>query len=183
MATEEPARFPATGGFPGYQTGTRLFLAWSRALKSQADLLNAAWSSMKDGKYEAKDAMTLMARSLEIPATLIKDLWLLPTGGEFVPAWIHVPCKADGTGAAAAVPLTRLVTSGEDVKSTPLTLLGLPASGTFVAPTMDFALESSSVMVTAPSGTKQGKYIGFLYVQQSPSPPLAIVVVTVDPPS
>jgi hypothetical protein len=174
----DPAqKFPATGGFPGYEITSRLFLAWTKALKSQADLLNAAWGSMKDGTYTMGQAMSALAKSLEIPAELLQDLWLLPSGGEFVPAWVQLACKNDGVASAVKVSVTRLLTTADNVKASALSLLGGTAQ-TF--PTVTFDTQSRELRASATSAVTPGQYIGLLSIQQSPSPPLAIVVVTVE---
>jgi hypothetical protein len=180
MTNQSKKEFPATGGFPGYETSSRLFLAITKALRSQADLLNGAWSNLKSGTYSSTQAMTLLAKSLEIPAELIKDLWLLPTGGEFVPVWVHIFCKADGAGAARELRVTRLLTAADKVVSTPLSLLG-PAKEGKAVPSLSYETTSQLLTVKAESGVQTGQYMGLLYVQQAPSPPLAIVLITVEP--
>jgi hypothetical protein len=66
---------PTTGGFPGFDLGSRIFFACARVLSAQANVYNDAWANVRAGAALGPELIDLLAASAVTPIRLVEEFW------------------------------------------------------------------------------------------------------------
>jgi hypothetical protein len=175
-----PADFPPVGSFPGF---SRLLSAFSHSLSimnRQANDWNAAWASVREGKFSAKDLGKLFVSSVEAPVELWSQWWLpQPNAADAdVPVWATLPWG--GPPEDLEVRLRQPLDEGEEIAAGPLSPLGGQYPHPSTLPTLEAErLNEYAIKIRTIGGSPPpGEYIGFVKSAKRTSP-LVIVSVTV----
>ena len=172
-----PLTLPPTGSFPFYDEAVRLGKTWTQLWFDQGSIWNEQWSKLKENKYELKDWFSALARSTELTAAAVGDVFIQLTGDP-TPPWASL---SHDTSDYVPIRLRVSLNLNETVRVSDLSLLGNrqpggPLPKVEVTRVKDEARLVKVTMAKPLADFPAGQYIGFIMRSSSPEP-IAIVTV------
>ena len=122
---------PAGGGkpsssvanFPGFNYLARVASAANRAVDAHAELLNDAWSQMRDGTYTPEQALKTWSRVTDNYVGVATEAWRVSNVGP-APSWFLIPYSKKDPKLNYSVPIDQVLEKTADLDVTSFQSMG-----------------------------------------------------------
>lgn len=113
----------SVANFPGFNYVARVASAANRAMDAHAELLNQAWSQMREGTYTPEEALKTWSRVTDNYVGVVTEAWRVSNVGP-TPSWFLIPYSKKDPKLNYSVPIDQVLEKNADLEVTSFQSMG-----------------------------------------------------------